>query len=141
MQVENDVMISQVEKINKDISDIKNVLSTYSDYFKSHFSEVPGGTKNDEFKTPPSPFSPLRPEVFHLDKLLYDDVIHRLKASDSWVFLRAMLEMNYLDMDLFNFIPWLEGVSKYSSTLLEASKAYRPMQNYLEDDFYGDSFE
>ena len=127
---------AQIRDIDKNISDIKNVLSTYSDYFKSHFSEVPGGTKNDEFKTPPPPFSPLRP-----DKLLYDDVIHRLKASDSWVFLRAMLEMNYLDMDLFNFIPWLEGVSKYSSTLLEASKAYRPMQNYLEDDFYGDSFE
>ena len=130
-------MKAQIRDIDKNISDIKNVLSTYSDYF----SEGPGGTKNDEFKTPPPPFSPLRPEVFHLDKLLYDDVIHRLKASDSWVFLRAMLEMNYLDMDLFNFIPWLEGVSKYASTLLEASKAYRPMQNYLEDDFYGDSFE
>lgn len=128
---------AQIRDIDKNISDIKNVLSTYSDYF----SEGLGGTKNDEFKTPPPPFSPLRPEVFHLDKLLYDDVIHRLKASDSWVFLRAMLEMNYLDMDLFNFIPWLEGVSKYASTLLEASKAYRPMQNYLEDDFYGDSFE
>lgn len=128
---------AQIRDIDKNISDIKNVLSTYSDYF----SEGLGGTKNDEFKTPPPPFSPLRPEVFHLDKLLYDDVIHRLKASDSWVFLRAMLEMNYLDMDLFNFIPWLEGVSKYSSTLLEASKAYRPMQNYLEDDFYGDFFE
>lgn len=132
---------AQIRDIDKNISDIKNVLSTYSDYFKSHFSEEPGGTKNDEFKTPPPPFSPLRPEVFHLDKLLYDDVIHRLKASDSWVFLRAMLEMNYLDMDLFNFIPWLEGVSKYASTLLEASKAYRPMQNYLEDDFYGGCFE
>lgn len=132
---------AQIRDIDKNISDIKNVLSTYSDYFKSHFSHGPGGTKNDEFKTPPPPFSPLRPEVFHPDKLLYDDVIHRLKASDSWVFLRAMLEMNYLDMDLFNFIPWLEGVSKYASTLLEASKAYRPMQNYLEHDFYGDSFE
>lgn len=132
---------AQIRDIDKNISDIKNMLSTYSDYFKSHFSEGLGGTKNDEFKTPSPPFSPLRPEVFHLDKLLYDDVIHRLKASDSWVFLRAMLEMNYLDMDLFNFIPWLEGVSKYASTLLEASKAYRPMQNYLEDDFYGDSFE
>ena len=104
-------MKAQIRDINKNIYDIKDVLCTYSDYF----SEGPGGTKND--------------------------VIHRLKVSDSWVFLRAMLEMNYLDMDLFNFIPWLEGVSKYASTLLEASKAYRPMQNYLEDDFYGDSFE
>lgn len=88
-----------------------------------------------------SDISALKAQIRDIDKLLYDDVIHRLKASDSWVFLRAMLEMNYLDMDLFNFIPWLEGVSKYASTLLEASKAYRPMQNYLEDDFYGDSFE
>lgn len=55
MRAENVTTSDQIVKLNKDISDIKNVLSTYSDYFKSHFSEGPGGTKNDEFKTPPSP--------------------------------------------------------------------------------------
>lgn len=47
---------AQIRDIDKNISDIKNVLSTYSDYFKDHFSQGPRGTKNDEFKTPPSPF-------------------------------------------------------------------------------------
>lgn len=42
---------AQIRDIDKNISDIKNVLSTYSDYF----SQGPRGTKNDEFKTPPSP--------------------------------------------------------------------------------------
>lgn len=46
---------AQIRDIDKNISDIKNVLSTYSDYFKDHFSQGPRGTKNDEFKTPPSP--------------------------------------------------------------------------------------
>ena len=49
---------AQIRDIDKNISDIKNVLSTYSDYFKDHFSHVPGVTKNDEFNAPPSPFLP-----------------------------------------------------------------------------------
>lgn len=53
MQAENVTTSDQIVKLNKDISDIKNVLSSYFDYFKSHFSEGPRGTKNDEFKTPP----------------------------------------------------------------------------------------
>lgn len=140
MQAENDVMISQVEKINKDISDIKYVLSTYSDYFKSHFSEGPRGTKNDEFKTPPSPF---QPETFPLENLSDDDIIYRLKASDSWMYLKSMLGMNYQEMGLFNLLPWLDGLVKYASALSSVAKVYKSMQNDVKEyeDFYGDSFE
>ena len=37
MQAENVTTSDQIVKLNKDISDIKNILSTYSDYFKDHF--------------------------------------------------------------------------------------------------------
>lgn len=45
----------KIRDIDKNISDIKNMLSTYFDYFKDHFYYGSRGTKNDEFKTPPSP--------------------------------------------------------------------------------------
>jgi hypothetical protein len=131
---------AQIRDIDKNISDIKNVLSTYSDYFKSHFSEALGGTKNDEFKTPPSPF---QPEVSPLVKLSEEDIIHRIKSSDSWVYLKAMLEMDYNDMSLFNLFCWVHGVSKYASTLFGVINTYKSMQTDVEEynDFYGDSFE
>lgn len=140
MRVENVTTSDQIVKLNKDISDIKNVLSTYSDYFKSHFSEGPGGTKNYEFKTPPSPF---QPEVSPLEKLSEEDIIYHIKASDSWVYLKAMLEMDYNDMSLFNLFCWLHDVYKYASTLFGVINTYKSMQTDMEeyDDFYGDSFE
>lgn len=45
---------AQIRDIDKNISDIKNVLSTYSDYFKSHFSEEPGVLKMTSLKPLPS---------------------------------------------------------------------------------------
>lgn len=131
---------AQIRDIDKNISDIKNVLSTYSDYFKEHFSQGPRGTKNDEFKTPPSPF---QPEVSPLVKLSEEDIIHLIKSSTSWVYLKAMLEMDYNDMTLFNLFCWVHGVSKYASTLFEVINTYKSMQTDVEeyDDFYGDSFE
>ena len=130
---------AQIRDIDKNISDIKNVLSTYSDYFKSHFSEGPRGTKNDEFKTPPSPF---HPEVSPLVKLSEEDIIHRIKSSDSWVYLKAMLEMDYNDMSLLNLFCWVHGVSKYALTLFGVINAYKSMQNDVKEyDDYGDSFE
>lgn len=131
---------AQIRDIDKNISDIKNVLSSYSDYFKDHFSQGPRGTKNDEFKTPPSPF---QPEVSPLVKLSEEDIIHRIKSSDSWVYLKAMLEMDYNDMSLFNLFCWVHGVSKYASTLFGVINTYKSMQTDVEeyDDFYGDSFE
>lgn len=133
-------MKAQIRDIDKNISDIKNVLSTYSDYFKDHFSHGPGGTKNDEFKAPPSPF---QPETFPLENLSDDDIIYRLKASDSWMYLKSMLGMNYHEMGLFNLLPWLDGLVKYASALSSVAKVYKSMQNDVKeyDDFYGDSFE
>ena len=124
---------AQIRDIDKNISDIKNVLSTYSDYFKDHFSHGPGGTKNDEFKNPPSPFQ----------NLSDDDIIYRLKASDSWMYLKSMLGMNYHEMGLFNLLPWLDGLVKYASALSSVAKVYKSMQNDVKEyeDFYGDSFE
>lgn len=121
---------AQIRDIDKNISDIKNVLSTYSDYFKSHFSEGPGGTKNDEFKTPPSPF---QLEVSTLEKLSEEDIIHRIKASDSWVYLKAMLEMDYTNMNLLNLFCWVHGVSKYASTLFGVINTYTSMQTDMEE--------
>lgn len=140
MRAENVTTSDQIVKLNKDISDIKNVLSTYSDYFKSHFSEGPGGTKNDEFKTPPSPF---QPEVSSLQKLSEEDIIHHIKSSDSWIYLKAMLEMDYIHMDLLNLFCWVHGVCKYASTLFGVINTYKSMQTDVEeyDDFYEDSFE
>ena len=131
---------AQIRDIDKNISDIKNVLSTYSDYFKSHFSEGPGGTKNDEFKTPPSPF---QPEVSPLNKLSDEDIIYHIKSSDSWIYLKAMLEMDYTNMNLINLFCWVHGVCKYASTLFGVINVYKSMQTDVEeyDDFYGDSFE
>lgn len=130
----------QIRDIDKNISDIKNMLSTYSDYFKDHFYYGPRGTKNDEFKTPPSPF---QPEVSPLVKLSEEYIIHRIKSSDSWVYLKAMLEMDYNDMSLFKLFCWVHGVSKYASTLFGVINTYKSMQTDVEeyDDFYGDSFE
>ena len=130
MQAENDVMISQVEKINKDISDIKNVLSTYSDYFKSHFSEGLGGTKNDEFKTPPSPS---QEEVVHLENMRDEDIICRLKSSNKWNCMKLLLETDYFDMNLLDLITWLDCVSKYTLELSGIAKAYRDMKNDVEE--------
>ncbi len=131
---------AQIRDIDKNISDIKNVLSTYSDYFKSHFSEGPRGTKNDEFKTPPSPF---QPEVSPLNKLSDEDIIYHIKSSDSWIYLKAMLEMDYTNMNLLNLFCWVHGVCKYASTLFGVINTYKSMQTDVEeyDDFYGDSFE
>lgn len=131
---------AQIRDIDKNISDIKNVLSTYFDYFKDHFSHGPGGTKNDEFKTSPSPF---QPEAFPLENLSDDDIIYRLKASDSWMYLKSMLGMNYHEMGLFNLLPWLDGLVKYASALSSVAKVYKSMQNDVKEyeDFYGDSFE
>lgn len=129
----------QIKNINKDISDIKDALSSYSDYFKANFSQGPRGTKNDEFETPPSPF---QPETFPLENLSDNDIIHRLKASDSWMYLKSMLGMNYDDMDLFNLLPWLDILVKYASVLSSLAKVYKSMQNDVKEyDDYGDSFE
>lgn len=130
MQAENDVMISQVEKINKDISDIKNVLSTYSYYFKDHFSHGPGGTKNDEFKTPPSPF---QEEVVHLENMCDEDIICRLKSSNKWNCMKLLLETDYFNMNLLDLITWLDCVSKYTLELSGIAKAYRDMKNDVEE--------
>ena len=130
MQTENDVMISQVEKINKDISDIKYVLSTYSYYFKDHFSHGPGGTKNDEFKTPPSPF---QEEAVHLENMCDEDIICRLKSSNKWNCMKLLLETDYFDMNLLNLITWLDCVSKYTLELSGIAKAYRDMKNDVEE--------
>lgn len=140
MQAENVTTSDQIVKLNKDISDIKNILSTYSDYFKDHFSQGPGGTKNDEFKTPPSPF---QQEVSPLNKLSDEDIIYHIKSSDSWIYLKAMLEMDYTNMNLLNLFCWVHGVCKYASTLFGVINVYKPMQTDVEeyDDFYGDSFE
>jgi hypothetical protein len=140
MQAENVTTSDQIVKLNKDISDIKNILSTYSDYFKDHFSQGPGGTKNDEFKTPPSPF---QPEVSPLNKLSDEDIIYHIKSSDSWIYLKAMLEMDYTNMNLLNLFCWVHGVCKYASTLFGVINVYKSMQTDVEeyDDFYGDSFE
>lgn len=140
MQAENVTTSDQIVKLNKDISDIKNILSTYSDYFKDHFSQGSGGTKNDEFKTPPSPF---QPEVSPLNKLSDEDIIYHIKSSDSWIYLKAMLEMDYTNMNLLNLFCWVHGVCKYASTLFGVINVYKSMQTDVEeyDDFYGDSFE
>ena len=130
MQTENDVMISQVEKINKDISDIKYVLSTYSYYFKDHFSHGPGGTKNDEFKTPPSPF---QEEAVHLENMCDEDIICRLKSSNKWNCMKLLLETDYFDMNLLDLITWLDCVSKYALELSGIAKAYRDMKNDVEE--------
>lgn len=130
MQAENDVMISQVEKINKDISDIKYVLSTYSYYFKDHFSHGPGGTKNDEFKTPPSPF---QEEAVHLENMCDEDIICRLKSSNKWNCMKLLLETDYFDMNLLDLITWLDCVSKYTLELSGIAKAYRDMKNDVEE--------
>lgn len=130
MQTENDVMISQVEKINKDISDIKYVLSTYSYYFKDHFSHGPGGTKNDEFKTPPSPF---QEEAVHLENMCDEDIICRLKSSNKWNCMKLLLETDYFDMNLLDLITWLDCVSKYTLELSGIAKAYRDMKNDVEE--------
>lgn len=130
MQTENDVMISQVEKINKDISDIKYVLSTYSYYFKDHFSHGPGGTKNYEFKTPPSPF---QEEVVHLENMCDEDIICRLKSSNKWNCMKLLLETDYFDMNLLDLITWLDCVSKYTLELSGIAKAYRDMKNDVEE--------
>ena len=127
----------QIRDIDKNISDIKNMLSTYFDYFKDHFYQGPRGTKNDEFKTPPSSF---HPDTFPLENLSDNDIIHRLKASDSWMYLKFMLGINYDDMDLFNLLLWLDGLVKYASALSSLAKV--SMQNDVKEyDDYGDSFE
>ena len=121
---------AQIRDIDKNISDIKNVLSTYSEYFKDHFSHGPGGTKNDEFKTPPSPF---QPEVSPLVKLSEEDIIYHIKSSDSWIYLKAMLEMDYTNMNLLNLFCWVHGVSKYASTLFGVINTYTSMQTDMEE--------
>lgn len=127
----------QIRNIDKNISDIKNMLSTYFDYFKDHFYQGPRGTKNDEFKTPPSPF---QPDVSPLVKLSEEDIIYHNKSSDSWIYLKAMLGINYDDMDLFNLLLWLDGLVKYASVLSTLAKV--SMQNDVKEyDDYGDSFE
>lgn len=129
----------QIKNINKDISDIKDSLSTYSNYFKTHFYRDPGVLKNDEFKTPPHPFNP---ETFLLENLSDNDIINRLKASDLWMCLKSMLAMNYRGMDLFNLIPWLDWLVKYALALSSLAKVYKSMQNDVKEyDDYGDSFE
>lgn len=130
---------AQIRDIDKNISDIKNVLSTYSDYFKDHFSHGPRGTKNDEFKTPPSPF---QPEAFPLQKFSDEDIVYHIKASDSWMYLKSMLEMNYHDMNLFNLVAWLDGIARYASTLFGTAKIYNSMQNDVEEEggFDGDFY-
>lgn len=130
---------AQIRDIDKNISDIKNVLSTYSDYFKDHFSHGPRGTKNDEFKTPPSPF---QPEAFPLQKFSDEDIVYHIKASDSWMYLKSMLEMNYHDMDLFNLVTWLDGIARYASTLFGTAKIYKSMQNDVKEEggFDGDFY-
>lgn len=117
---------AQIRDIDKNISDIKNVLSTYSDYF----SQGPRGTKNDEFKTPPSPF---QPEVSPLVKLSEEDIIYHIKSSDSWIYLKAMLEMDYTNMNLLNLFCWVHGVSKYASTLFGVINTYTSMQTDMEE--------
>jgi hypothetical protein len=129
MQVENDLMISQVEKINKDISNIKNVLSGYSDYFKSNFSEGPGGTKNDEFKISSRH---LQAQVVHLENIRDEDIICRLKSSNNWNCMKLLLETDYFDMNLLDLITWLDCVSKYTLELSGIAKAYRGMKNDVE---------
>lgn len=128
---------AQIRDIDKNISDIKNVLSTYSDYFKDHFSQGPRGTKNDEFKTPPSPF---QPEVSQLVKLSEEEIIYHIKFSDSWIYLKAMLGINCDDMDLFNLLLWLDGLVKYASALSSLAKVLCK-NDVKEYDDYGDSFE
>lgn len=91
-------------------------------------------------KHPPLPF---QPQVSPLVKLSEEDIIYHIKSSDSWIYLKAMLEMDYTNMNLLNLFCWVHGVSKYASTLFGVIKAYKSMQTDMEeyDDFYGDSFE
>ena len=130
----------QIKNINKDISDIKNALSSYSDYFKANFSQGPGVLKMTSLKHPPLPF---QPQVSPLVKLSEEDIIYHIKSSDSWIYLKAMLEMDYTNMNLLNLFCWVHGVSKYASTLFGVIKEYKSMQTDMEEynDFYGDSFE
>lgn len=76
-------------------------------------------------------------------KLSEEDIIYHIKSSDSWIYLKAMLEMDYTNMNLLNLFCWVHGVSKYASTLFGVINTYKSMQTDVEeyDDFYGDSFE
>lgn len=120
---------AQIRDIDKNISDIKNVLSTYSYYFKDHFSHGPRGTKNEEFKTPP----PFQEEVVHLENMCDEDIICRLKSSNKWNCMKLLLETDYFDMNLLDLITWLDCVSKYTLELSGIAKAYRDMKNDVEE--------
>ena len=107
---------------------------------KAIFRMDPGVLKMTSLKPLPPPSSQRHSP---LENLSDDDIIYRLKASDSWMYLKSMLGMNYHEMGLFNLLPWLDALVKYASALSSVAKVYKSMQNDVKEygDFYGDSFE